>query len=127
MSEEINRPKDTDFRQQRLAAFKPVYTARSSAVIFVILSRSLFMFGIVFYVSCNTQKEYWRRYDEKCGDKTVCRFEMIIDSSISEPVYVYYELKNFYQNHRLYAKSKSYTQLRGDEPSSNELENCHPP
>ena len=29
------------------------------------------------------------------------------------PVYVYYELRKFYQNHRSYVKSRSYDQLMG--------------
>ena len=30
------------------------------------------------------------------------------------PVYVYYELDNFYQNHRRYVKSRSDSQLEGE-------------
>lgn len=29
------------------------------------------------------------------------------------PVYVYYELRKFYQNHRSYVKSRSFDQLKG--------------
>lgn len=29
------------------------------------------------------------------------------------PVYVYYELRKFYQNHRSYVKSRSYDQVKG--------------
>merc|ERR1711871_1076910 len=32
---------------------------------------------------------------------------------MTKPVYVYYELVNFYQNHRRYVKSRSDDQLRG--------------
>jgi hypothetical protein len=34
------------------------------------------------------------------------------------PIYVYYQLKNFYQNHRRYVKSRSDDQLRGGESVS---------
>jgi len=30
------------------------------------------------------------------------------------PVYVYYQLDNFYQNHRRYVKSRDYKQLMGE-------------
>ncbi len=33
---------------------------------------------------------------------------------MKQPVFVYYELNNYYQNHRLYAKSLSTKQLAGD-------------
>jgi len=39
------------------------------------------------------------------------------------PVHVYYELNNFYQNHRQYAKSISTEQLRGEQP---DLSDCRP-
>ena len=43
------------------------------------------------------------------------------------PVYVYYELSNFYQNHRKYVKSLSFSQLRGELVSADELyEDCKP-
>lgn len=43
------------------------------------------------------------------------------------PVFVYYELRNFYQNHRLYAKSLSSDQLKGNTPSNSNLKSdCDP-
>jgi len=43
------------------------------------------------------------------------------------PVYVYYELDNFYQNHRTYVKSRSNDQLGGKYIKDVEgLINCDP-
>lgn len=42
------------------------------------------------------------------------------------PVYVYYELDNFYQNHRRYVKSRDYYQLRGEIRSYSEISDCDP-
>jgi hypothetical protein len=39
------------------------------------------------------------------------------------PIFVYYQLSNFYQNHRDYAKSLSYSQLRNTFDSKN-LSRC---
>lgn len=42
------------------------------------------------------------------------------------PVYIYYELHNFYQNHRKYVKSKDYEQLQGSIKSVGDLVLCDP-
>jgi len=44
---------------------------------------------------------------------------------MNKPVYFYYKLTNFYQNHRRYVKSKSNTQLQGGTDSSLSS-NCDP-
>ena len=38
---------------------------------------------------------------------------IIATADMEEPVYLYYELSNFYQNHRRYVKSLSFKQLQG--------------
>lgn len=38
------------------------------------------------------------------------------------PVFVYYELKHFYQNHRLYANSINYNQLGGADLSVSDVD-----
>lgn len=43
------------------------------------------------------------------------------------PVFVYYELDNFYQNHRRYVKSRSVNQLQGDSLSGADVStDCDP-
>ena len=42
-------------------------------------------------------------------------------------VYIYYQLENYYQNHRRYVKSRSYEQLSGTWLSADDLEDdCDP-
>jgi len=46
---------------------------------------------------------------------------------MKQPVYLYYGLTNFYQNHRLYLESLSLAQLRGDDLSLTDAESaCSP-
>jgi len=47
-------------------------------------------------------------------------------STVQGPVYVYYELDNFYQNHRRYVKSRDEKQLFGQYRSEADLINCNP-
>jgi len=50
-----------------------------------------------------------------------------IDDDMDEPIYVYYEMRNFYQNHRNYVKSRSENQLRGEDLAEADLDqSCAP-
>ncbi|KAI8987154.1 CDC50/LEM3 family [Pilobolus umbonatus] len=43
-----------------------------------------------------------------------CIIQFTIPSPLKTPIFLYYKLTNFYQNHRKYVKSLSYNQLHGD-------------
>jgi len=61
------------------------------------------------------------------GAGTECTVTFDISDKMSEPIFLYYELTEFYQNHRRYVKSRSDAQLRGDvDPSVDLLEDCAP-
>lgn len=60
------------------------------------------------------------QYDDQCGAPTgaepnYCYKTITLKQDIPAPVYVSYELGNFYQNHRRYVKSRAYEQLMGKE------------
>lgn len=56
-----------------------------------------------------------------------CTVTLTADEDMDGPVYVYYELSKFYQNHRRYVKSKSDMQLRGKTSlSSEDTTDCKP-
>lgn len=42
-----------------------------------------------------------------------CQVTFDVEEDMKSPVYVYYELRKFYQNHRTYVKSRSHDQLGG--------------
>jgi len=52
-----------------------------------------------------------QRYDDRCGP--TCRIDMTIPNDMTGPVFFYYSLTNFYQNHRRYVKSRADDQLSG--------------
>merc|ERR1711935_432051 len=44
----------------------------------------------------------------------MCNVPIKIDAKMAKPVYMYYGLTNYYQNHRRYVKSRDESQLLGD-------------
>ena len=52
--------------------------------------------------------------------------EFKVQDKMEGDVYVYYQLKNFYQNHRTYVKSRSDKQLLGTELEKDEMDDCLP-
>jgi hypothetical protein len=81
------------------------------------------IFGIVFLglgillsvMSDQIREEVLKNYDDIEGCKTnlykECVLTLTIKEKIVAPVFVYYQLDNFYQNHRRYVKSRSFKQL----------------
>ncbi|RAL10786.1 CDC50/LEM3 family protein [Aspergillus homomorphus CBS 101889] len=53
----------------------------------------------------------WQTLNE--NGKTVCRLIFEIPDRLEPPVFMYYRLTNFYQNHRRYVKSLDIDQLKG--------------
>jgi len=51
--------------------------------------------------------------DYLSGGYKNCTFQLTVKEDMEAPVYVYYELENFFQNHRRYVKSRSDAQLSG--------------
>ena len=45
----------------------------------------------------------------------ICKIKFNITEKIKSTIFVYYQLKNFYLNHRKFVKSKNWNELRGKE------------
>ncbi|KAF9348222.1 hypothetical protein BGX26_000360 [Mortierella sp. AD094] len=61
-------------------------------------------------------------------NSTKCTVKFSLPEDMKKPVFVYYRLTNFYQNHRRYVKSIDPKQLHGDARSVSDLKsgNCDP-
>ena len=93
-----------------------------TGVIFVVI-------GIVIVILSNQIKEIEIRYDDKpeCQIGSTCDINFSIEEEMSKDVYVYYRMKNFYQNHRRYIKSKSNKQLKGNWLEESDIDDdCDP-
>ena len=78
---------------------------------FSIFSVIFLAIGIVLYVLSEQIVEASVQYNDTCYsyiDKNeLCEVNLPkFDKDVKGPVYVYYQLDNFYQNHRRYVKSR---------------------
>ncbi|KAL8209831.1 hypothetical protein R6Q57_006563 [Mikania cordata] len=121
------RPKYSRFTQQELPACKPILTPRWVISAFMLVTIVFVPIGIVSLHASRDVVEIVNRYDDSCApsgsrsdkvrfiqsaaDKT-CNRTLSVPKHMKQPIYVYYQLDNFYQNHRRYVKSRSDKQLR---------------
>lgn len=130
-----NRPEDTAFRQQRLKAWQPILTPLWVILTFVVIGVCFIPIGIVLRSSANSVFEQIVVYDSTHPDVD-CRitkinqgyeaiqnsnpiscflnFTFTQDIPLGTTVNVYYQLTNFYQNHRRYVKSRNDLQVGGN-------------
>ncbi|CAG7935030.1 unnamed protein product, partial [Penicillium olsonii] len=70
----------------------------------------------------------WQRSIDNSTDATTCTLRFYIPDDLPAPVFMYYRLTNFYQNHRRYVQSLDLNQLKGDAVSYGTLKGgtCDP-
>nr|APR63756.1 hypothetical protein [Populus tomentosa] len=121
------RPKYSKFTQQELPACKPILTPRWVVSAFMIIAIVFIPIGIACLLGSRDVVEVVKRYETECippenrsstvqyiqsSANKICTISMTIPKNMKKPIYVYYQLDNFYQNHRRYVKSRSDKQLK---------------
>ncbi|KAL3485776.1 ligand-effect modulator 3 family [Aspergillus germanicus] len=64
------------------------------------------------FKSSPPQPPSWQRLEDDNGNQ-LCQLSFNVPESMGPPVFMYYRLTNFYQNHRRYVKSLDIDQLKG--------------
>jgi len=129
-SRELKRkPKDTAFLQQRLKAQHPLITPRPFIIGCLLIGIIFIPIGVSLVVASNGVVEKDIQYDQhpECAVGKTCTMHFNIPQKMSQPVYLYYRLDGFYQNHRRYVQSRSDEQLNGKPQNSySDLSDCDP-
>ncbi|KAK4278086.1 hypothetical protein QN277_015978 [Acacia crassicarpa] len=134
------KPKYSKFSQQELPAWKPIITPSWVITQFAVIAVIFIPLGLASLFASENVVEISYRYDQECiphqhrddavafvqsttTNKT-CLRKWIVTKKMKAPIYVYYQIDNFYQNHRRYVKSKDDKQLssKADEKGSSSCE-----
>ncbi|KAJ8603802.1 hypothetical protein CTAYLR_000216 [Chrysophaeum taylorii] len=120
------KPEDTDAKQQRLKAWTPVGGPKEYISTFLVTGAIFVGVGLMF--SQRDAVVYREQYDgagtpsERSGCRiqtadagAVCNVTVEIKKKMREPVHVFYEVDNFFQNHRAYVQSMEWNQLHNRE------------
>lgn len=116
------------FKQQLMKSWRPKPTLKCAITIYVIIGLIFFALGIAILVESNSIFEYQQRYDSSCpkiGQNCFINFQ--ITTQVQQPIYFFYRLTNFYQNHRRYVQSIDFNQLKGQVyVNASAIPNCSP-
>ncbi|KAK1274017.1 ALA-interacting subunit 5 [Acorus gramineus] len=122
------KPRYSRFTQQELPACKPILTPFWVIATFSVIGAIFIPIGLASLFASQRVVEIVDRYDDNCipkefiGDgrgfiqnreaNKTCTRSLTVPKHMKSPIYIYYQLDNFYQNHRRYVKSRSDKQLR---------------
>ncbi|KAK7336275.1 hypothetical protein VNO77_16811 [Canavalia gladiata] len=140
-SKNSRKPKYSRFTQQELPAWQPILTPGWAISIFTVIGLIFIPVGLASLFASGSVVEVPFRYDAECippdhrkdavayikDDKSnkTCTGKLTVKNKMKAPVYVYYQLDNFYQNHRRYVKSRDDKQLRS-RAAENDVSTCSP-
>ncbi len=137
MADKVNDDKDpqyeellnSNFKQQKLAAWRPVPTITSTTITFVAFGIVFITIGIIIISFSNNivEIESPNYLTSKIDTNGISQISLTVTDTMKAPIMFYYQMKNFYQNHRRYVKSKSNNQLAGQILSDVEVKSdCDP-
>lgn len=118
------------FSQQRLSGTTIIFTAKWAMAVFIAFFAIFLALGVMLYEAAseivtydiqygapytgNSPNKGWHGRAPWLGQKSIVHFT--IEEDMHGPIIVHFGLRNFYQNHRRYAKSRSWAQLNGEDP-----------
>ena len=99
--------------QQELRACNPMFE-QHPFIFFLVVGILHLAIGCFVVVCAVSVKEFTQRYDDLCSNETLkAQVTFEIGEVLEPPVYLYYEVIGFYQNHFRFANSYSQDQMLG--------------
>lgn len=131
------KPEDTPFKQQQLPAWQPVMSPMSVISCLSVVGVVFLILGSVIVVASDSVVSVEVRYDTlSCPwsqrNSSASNFSCLghtdfpVTKTLKAPVFLYYKLDGFYQNHRRYAKSRNDIQLSGTDVGTGDILDCAP-
>jgi len=143
------RPGNSAFKQQRLKAWQPILTPKTVLPAFFLIGLCFLPLGIGLFITSNGVQEILIDYTycdinapvvlsptnapanvfqwSYNSATMMCTIQFYLNSTFNGPVYMYYRLTNYYQNHRRYVQSFSSSQLLGKALSIGDISSdCNP-
>lgn len=129
------------FAYNGLEKWVPVYTPNYLILMYMVLGIVFIMVGIYLHILSNNTIECIISYDDSPGNGITVDTLVEIKSENCNPsridgseikyldgdYFIYYQLRNFYQNNKSYMNSRNDRQLSGELLyNENELSDCHP-
>lgn len=120
------------FTRQRLKAWQPILAPRRVISCYIASGVVFFSFGIVLLLGSQSVEEYVVDYTDIATNRHgVGTFDIQVERDMEPPIWVYYQLDGFHQNHRRYVKSRSNPQMQegGNTPPKileQEIPECMP-
>ncbi len=103
------------FRQE-LRSLTPKCTLHCVMITYALLMTLFLIIGLPIVITENKIHKFSYDYTNCQSDSEgFCTLKVNTNKTIPAPVYFYYEIDNFYMNHRDFVKSRSFPQLRGED------------
>ncbi len=124
-----NEPADTALKQQRMKAWNPILDPVWVIAALIIIGAAFVPTGFELLKISDRVVEMIKTYDSHdaelitegldCAidvpnENKACTIEFNVEKDMEPPILVYYEIDNFYQNHREYTTSRDDEQVQYD-------------
>ncbi|RLN35501.1 ALA-interacting subunit 5-like [Panicum miliaceum] len=133
-----NKPQYHPFTQQQLPACKPILAPQTVIPVLLFVGIVFIPIGLGCIAASNRVVEVVYQYETSCVpgymiDNKIAYIQnpsidtriLKVPKDMKQPIYIYYQLDKFYQNHRRYVTSRSDKQLRSPNEVSN-TKSCKP-
>lgn len=119
----IEKPKKGKLRQFLMKSYHPLPSVKTAVVVLLTLGLIFIIIGAIlisYSMSIVQYQEQYFKQDSK--DYSSRNITIDIKKKMNKPIFLYYKVKNYYQNHRIYSLSKSTNQLKGNTITQSEAD-----